>query len=207
MQCTGLWVTSEAGSPPATGRNLAVENPQIPRCNYTGVLDLELGHVEPADSRIRSQSRALRKELGQRPFRHNHSFGVCVQHLFLVVTYGAYRMERPANLSNLDGAGRDCAVLLNELYHGFAVMFGRGFVGAMAPAFHYPLDGARSWETSRPDDVGTCARIGCNIDFDLLVLDAEYLFLNLFEECNIFAQIFCMPVSRECEPSPVVQCH
>ena len=145
------------------------------------VLDLELGHVEPSDSRIRSQSLALRKELGQRPFWHNHSFGVCVQHLFLAVTYGTYRMERPANLSNVDGAGRDCAVLLNELYHGFAVMFDRGVVGAMESAFHYSLDGALSWEISRPDGVGTCARIGCNIDVNLLALDAVYLARKPFE--------------------------
>ena len=164
-------------------------------------------NYKPADSRIRSQPLALRKELGQTPFWHNHSFGVGVQHLFLAVKYGAHRMERPANLSNLDGAGRDCAVLLNELYHGFAEMFDRGIVGAMESAFHYFLDGALSWEIPRPDDVGTCARIGRNIDFDLILLDAVHLVLKLLEECNIFTQIVCMPVSRECESSPVVQCH
>jgi hypothetical protein len=112
-------------------------------------------------------------------------------------------MEWSAHVGNLNGAGSDRPILLDQLHHGLAMMLDRRVVGTMKAPLHNILDLDASRGAVRPDDVRACPGIGGNVDLNLLIIYRIEFLIKSLEE----AQIFCMPVSRWCESSPVVQFH
>jgi hypothetical protein len=174
-----------------------------------GIPDFYPGDVKAANTRVRCQTLASSEKLGESACGHNNGLSVSVQHLLLghssrrTVADRAYRMEWSAHAGNLNGAGRDRPILLDQLDHGLAMMFDRRVVGTMKAPLHNLLDLDAPRDVVRSHDVRACPGVGGDVDLNLLIIHRIEFVVKFLEE----AQIFCMPVSRWCESSPVVQFH
>ena len=107
-----------------------------------------------------------------------------MQHFARAVSDCAYRVERPADIGELNRAGCNRPIFLDELDHSHTAMRNRRIVGAVGSTFHKSRDLNPPGEVVRSDDMGACAWANGDVDYDLLAVQAVDLAPEPIKEAN-----------------------